>query len=719
MGRGCVIIRIIPKFVCAAGVHILYYRPCGRFLFAGRRLGDGRFKIKNIIAIMFICAIGLGVPVNGQAGAAQVDAAGAKVMDKAAGTDSIRSVKAAAPGVPEVDDTAHHGGDIDSAAIESLFGAFRPDTAKDSVRVLPPFVGSYRVLVARPTYALYDDDEAGTEWISAAAEVYVCYKVGSFPRTYVFTAEDVDYVLPGSRSYGRIQSRQPVVDAGRRLGATHIIFQEYQPQKDDRGMRHVMELYWIAEDTAVARPSGAVAYSSFERGLDSLLLHIAAAMGSEAGNTAAFRQTVWGGDRGVIEEFGDILAEEYEFTKERSAAVYSGAGGIIRRNSGLVGVQYAAAQLAGRAGEYRPAIDHINEVIAKSGNYPALQLRKAGYLRGAGRYPDAARVVRSAAIDSALKSPVAMEMALIRQAQGDIEGARAEYDSVISNVEGNGITFFRAALLALQSDDTAGCEAYIRRASERGFTFSANEYYALGAAYAALNGYGEAALKYFSMSLGSSHDERAWLAIAEICKRLGDREREAGIYVQLFNNNMDAHSGLLKLAAGIYESIGRADKAKEAYILFLDRGFSDMEVSMSLARILAVQRECQQLRDILSPFRDDPAIAQIFSDCGFKMFGVLSDGQKTSPGVLAMRISGGVSAVAGILVGVNFDRYVKSEARRYRDFGDPLYPKGTDAEYYGKVQDIRKNIDGYKLYRNLLYGLAGAGAGLFTASFYF
>jgi len=619
------------------------------------------------------------------------------------------------------DNTALSG----SAGIESLFGVHNPeaDEAADAVRALPPFHGNYRILIARPIYALYDAAEGGTKWISAMAEIYAYYKAASFPRTHVFSMEEVDYVLPNSRDYNRRFSRQAIINAAKRLDATHIIFQEYQPVENAEEARYVMELFWIQEDAAVVRPSGIVAYSSFENGLDTLLGKIAGAMDPEAGNTTAFRLSIMGSDRGVIERFGNILANEGEFTKKRAVETYSAAAESVQNNPRLIAMQYGAALLAGRAENYRQAINHINAVIDRSGGYPALNLRLAEYLRGAERYREAERAVEAASHAGALHVPALMERAMILQAGGDTTGARAVYETIIkSRGAANAVVYFRAALLAARSGDVKGCEEIINRAVISGLDLSGDEYYELGAAVGNIPGHEKVAVKYLKMSLGPAQSgERAWLAIAGVYRRSGSRELEAGIYVNLFRSNMKAHSGRLKAAGQIYENLGLIDKAKEAYTLFWEKGFIDLEVSMSLARILVNERECKNLWNVLSLHPVTPEVAQLLGECGLRRAAVASrvEIKETHPAMLTMRISGGALAALGLAGGLYYNANVKAEAKNYNGFGSPLYPKGTDAEYYAKVQKMRKNIDNAALRRNMLYIVSGVGAGLFTVSFFF
>jgi tetratricopeptide (TPR) repeat protein len=312
---------------------------------------------------------------------------------------------------------------------------------------------------------------------------------------------------------------------------------------------------------------------------------------------------------------------------------------------------------------------------------------------------------------------------MILKVAGDTTGSRAMYETIMKSSGGaNAAVYFRAALLAAQSGDIRECEEIINRAAVSGFSLSGEDYYKLGAAVGNIPGHEKTAVKYLKMSLGPAQSsEKAWLAIADIYSRSGNREPEADIYVNLFRSNMNAHSGRLKTAGQIYDTLGLIDKAQEAYTLFWEKGFVDYDVSVSLARILVSQQECTNLWDVLSLHPVTPEVAQLLGECGLRraVTAVRMEEKKMHPALLTMRISGGALAALGFAGGLYQDSKVREEARRYNDFGSPMYPKGTDAEYYAKVKEMRKNIDNAVLGRNLLYFMAGMGAGAFTVSFLF
>lgn len=135
------------------------------------------------------------------------------------------------------------GSNFSESDIDDLFGKKEESAAKAAPEVvkrqLPPFEGTYKVLISRPIYAVYET-ETRTKWISAAGEIFTHYKIASFPRTHAFTMEQISGVLPNFRDYSRRLNRAGYIDAAQKLGATHLVYQEYQPQKDGRTTRYTM-----------------------------------------------------------------------------------------------------------------------------------------------------------------------------------------------------------------------------------------------------------------------------------------------------------------------------------------------------------------------------------------------------------------------------------------------------------------------------------------------
>ena len=612
------------------------------------------------------------------------------------------------------------GGGFDDASINDLFGTFeaQPDKKEESApaRVLPPFHGNYKLLIGRPIYAVYEA-ETKTKWISAMSEIYTNYKAASFPRTYAFTVEQVDGVLPGSRDYAKRFNKQHFIDAAKKLGATHLLYQEYQPHKNGKEARFVMELYWIQEGATVIRASQDIVFSAFEKGLDICLEKVANAMDPAAKKTTAFGNSVLGKDIKNIEAFGNILASEGSFTAERAAATYTAAEKLFKKNGSLLGVQYAGALLAGRAQKYSTAVSHIQTVIGKSGDYPALQLYLAEYMRGEERYSEAAKAAETAARNPALKVPAAMEMAMIQQAQGNIDQARNEYNSIMQDGDADGRLLFRLALLSIQSNRLDESEEYLRRAEGSGFNLDESEYYELGVAYSKNPGYEAQAIDYLKRSMGvKQSSETAWAAIADVYNRMGNNELEAETYVNLFKINPTANSGKLKTAGEIYERMGNVEKAKDAYALFIDRRFFDQNVAMSLARIYFNEKNCKKLPDVLKGLDTIPEAAEMLAGCNYKVRKIDASQtvktKKLSPLMLTVRISGGALAVGGLGAGLLINGVViPGQLEQYRDLNVTNTPDLADTR--------RSEIETNQTLGAVCYVLAGVGLSMVAVTFFF
>ncbi|MCL2182866.1 MAG: hypothetical protein FWB85_05280 [Chitinispirillia bacterium] len=625
--------------------------------------------------------------------------------------------------------------------IDELFGKFKepepePEPAPTK-RVLPPFEGEYKLLISRPIYAVYEA-ETRTKWISALGELFTHYKISSFPRTYVFTMEQVSGVLSNSRDYSRRFNKQHYIQAARRLGATHLLYQEYQPDKGGKKTRYSMELYWIQEAGTVEKFSVDIPHNDFEGGLQACLSKIAEAMDPGAKSAPAFGNTVWGKDLKSLEAFGNILADEGRFSRDNAQKTYGLADRLLQKNAALIGFQYAGALLAGRAESYAKAAHHLDAVIAKSrGDHAALQLRRAEYLRGAERFSEAMTAAETAVRNSALRIPASIEMAMIYQAQGNMDRARSEYEAIVQSGQADGRVLFMLALLSIQMGRASESEDYLRQAAERGLALDEGEYIELGRAYAASgSGNEDRAIEFLKRGMGvKQNNEEAWEEIAEVYKRMGNEVLAADAYVNLFKINMQEHSLKLKAAGEIYEKLGMTDKAKDAYSLFLDRRFSNKDVSMSLARIYFNDNDCKRVQQTLKGMETVPEAIQMLGDCGIKVR--LLDSTLTmrktelSPFMLTMRISGAVVAAGGLAGGLALNYgVIEPTHEKYQNYPkmgqDGEMPNPSDPNFWEKggasaanVAKWRKEIDDGILMRNLLYILAGVGFSGFAVTFFF
>ncbi len=588
---------------------------------------------------------------------------------------------------------------------------FAPAAPAAPVKTIEAFTGTFKILISRPIYAPYNE-ETKTKWISAIGEMFFHYKVGSFPRTYAFTPGQIDDVLPNFRDYSRRISKQAYIDAAKKLGATHLLYMEYEPQ-GGKSVRFAIELYDIAQKIAVSSTSQSFNLSNFEAGLNDCLFKITEAMDPGSVKTQAYNTTVFGKKK--IEDFGDALASEGNFTRSKAAAALESVEKLANQNSKMVGFRYSAAALAARAGAFDKAIEHMNAVVAQSGDYPALHLRLASYYREAARYSEALTAASVAASSPSLTTPVARERAIIYQNQGNLDQARNEYNSILNSGEADGSIYFRLALLSVQMGRLSESTDYLSKASSAGLTLDESEYFQLGKAYSSLSGQEDLALDYLKKSQGMMQDnQEGWKLSAEIYERIGNTDKAAECYTNLFQLDNQKNKDKLKLAGEMYEKSGNINKAKDAYLLFVERKFVDPQVSLSLAKIYYNERDCKSAADLLRNIDTLPSIRAeaepIMNECEPKRgnVGARLDYKKTSPVVLAIRWGSVAIAAGGAVGGYLMDEDVKKLGEEYHA-----------AQNKESAMSLHNDIESKKSTRTGLYAIAGAALAGVTATFFF
>jgi tetratricopeptide (TPR) repeat protein len=342
------------------------------------------------------------------------------------------------------------------------------------------------------------------------------------------------------------------------------------------------------------------------------------------------------------------------------------------------------------------------------------------------------RAVEVAGRVPALRVPVAIETAQIHQAQGNLDRARSEYEALVHSGHADGRVLFQLALLSIQSGRVQESESFLRRAAETGLALDESEYFDLGQAYAAAgSGFEEQAIDMLKRSMGPrQNSEAAWTAIAEVNRRRGERVLEAEAYVNMFKLN-PVHSQRLKLAGEIFEQLGMTDKAKDAYSLFLDRRFSDNDVSLNLARIIfnegQTRAQCNRIGDILRGIEGItliPEAMQMLDKCDIRIRNIdatrTAQTKKLSPLMLTLRISGAVVAAGGLTTGLIINSVTIPDLdKRYHDFGTPDNPSRTPAEDFDEVKKLRDSIDSMMFLRSAMYVLAGVGLSGFAVTFFF
>ena len=478
-------------------------------------------------------------------------------------------------------------------------------TTTTSLPVLQPKgsikrAGPPLILISRPVYAPYSTEEK-TMYISAIAEAYFHFKLGALPGFQVISEEKIANNVQYFRDFTRRVSRSSYIEAARNLGASYLFYQEYEPQ--GKKVKFNMELYFITENKKITSSTQTFVIQEMEGGLFDCISEITAAL---AGTIPPDVQQILATDvlstsNKAIETLGNQIVSVGDFSQKRAQTAVPGYVKIVNGNSSMHIARYITAAACARARQFDQAIDHQKRLISSFGSsYPALYLQLASYYRMAEKYNDALDAAEEVKREPSLKLPANVEIARIYEAKGDLNKAKSEYLSVLQEGGEDAEIYFQLALVYIGLNNLSQSSEYLSKAASAGKALDRGDYYDLGLRYAALGSANDQAIESFKNSLGIQQDnEDAWRQLADLYTKMRRDNDAADCYISLFHINNNAYKDYLPKAGMMFESLGMFDRAKDAYSLFLARKYTDVEVSLRLAKLELQGGNCQKAVELV------------------------------------------------------------------------------------------------------------------------
>lgn len=586
------------------------------------------------------------------------------------------------------------------------FKPVTPSKPKYAVSDIAKRAGPPMVLVARPVYAPYSN-ESKTKYISAITEAYYHFKLGALPNIQVVPIERIANNVQYFRDFSRRISRTTYIDAAKKLGATYLCYQEYDPK--GKKIKFSLELFSLADNKKLVSSIDEIELSDFENGLAGFVKEVAEALiGTIPEQTRKFLATpVLSGSMRAVESLGNTIVSMGDYSQKRAEAVApqleKAAKGRDTYLAKFVAVEYLAkARMFDRAIALQQSLNS-----AFTSNYPALKLRLAALYRMEESYDDALVSAENAASDPSLTLLARIEKARIYEAKGDLRQAKREYESVLSEGGEDGEIYFQLALVSIGLNNLSQAQDYLKKAAGAGRALDRGDYFDLGLRYEALGTATEQAITAFQNSLGMQQDnEEAWQKLADIYSASGNRAEAAQCYVSLFHINNSAYKDYLAKAGKMFEEAGYLDNAKDAYALFLARRFSDTEVTVRLAKLELNSGNCKKAIELVDEmettgeFGED--VAYINTTCGKEERRVvIPTGSERDKGWRARflwRVGSGAVVIAGVALGAVFDSKIGPKQKEYDE------SQNTDV-----VNDLHSELETLK--RNSLLCYAGAGVG--------
>ncbi|MBN1759720.1 MAG: hypothetical protein JW863_15440 [Chitinispirillaceae bacterium] len=589
---------------------------------------------------------------------------------------------------------------------KKVFSPIQPTPPNQQVsnsvkRAGPPFL-----MIARPVYAPYSN-ETKTKYISAVAEAYFHFKLGALPGIQVVPFERVANNIQYFRDFTRRISRTNYIETSRKIGATYLLYSEYEPK--GKSVKFAVELYSITDNKKIVASTSEIGLSEFEDGLFDLLNEAAGALvGTIPRETQEFlAESVMGKNLRQIELLGNAIVSAGDYTKTNAEKAVSSFEKLVKGGNQHL-ARYIGAQNYARAQQFDLAIKVQNELYsAFSGKYPALSLQLATFQRMAKSYDAALNAADEAAGEPSLALVARIEKARIYEAQGNLNQAKSEYESVLSQGGEDGEIYFQLALVSIGLNNLQQAQNYLNKAAAAGRSLDQSDYYDLGLRYEALGTANEQAINAYRSSLGLQQDNvDAWQKLAEIYTSTGQQAEAAECYVSLFQINNNAYKEYLAKAGIMFENAGYLENARDAYSLFIARRFNDPEVTVRLAKLEMQGGNCKKAIDLVDDMDTTGEygsdIIAINTQCGKEERRVViptNTNQKNWRGPFFWRIGSGVLTAGAIALSVLVDSYVQDKQNEYDN------ARTVDAvnEAHNALKDLQKK-------RNLCY--LGVGVGM-------
>ncbi len=596
--------------------------------------------------------------------------------------------------------------------------------------------GPPRILVCRPVYAPYSE-ETKTMYIASITEAYFHFKLNALPGYQVVPIERVANNVQYFRDFSRRISRTSYIDAAQQLGATYLFYVEYEPQ--GKQAKFNIEFYSIAENKKLVSSIQQIDLANFEDGLFNCLNEVTSVLPDKFSENIQnlLGASILGKSSKSVETLGNQIASMGNYTKGRAANL-AGEFEKIAQSSDFYLAKMVAANVLTLAGKVEKATQLMDNLINEFGrDYPALYLQLASMYRQALRYNDALDAAERAARSQPIALLAKTEKARIYEAKGDLRAAKSEYQSVLSAGGEDGEVYFQLALVSIGLNDLSSSSTYISKAEAAGRKIDRSDYYDIGLRYKNLGTADAKAVEAFKNSLGIQQDkEEAWLQLAEVYSKMGKEDEAAECYVNLFHINNSAYKDYLPKVGYKFEALGMKQRAKETYSLFIARKYTDPEVSIRLAKLELSDNNCPRATELVQGLDTNTYgtdIRKIYEQCGVKQRHVVVNDkeaklQRGKAAVFMWRVFSGIVAAGGAGTGFYINTLIDKKIKEYKVHTNTWQERIDNPQNFPgirlkEVQDERDYIDNlhndiesFKLYRNVCYGVGGAGAASLTLS---
>jgi hypothetical protein len=473
--------------------------------------------------------------------------------------------------------------------------------------------GRLCLLVARPNQYGYTIDEK-MSWLGAIVELYLHCRLSLLDAADVMTLGDLWALLPQQRDFTQRIKKSEYARAAGRLGATNVIYSEYEPA--DSAVLHV-HLAPVAGGGDETRFSIAIDETAIGESLERAAREIAQAI--DAPFPVLSGTALLGNDIDAARQLGGCIVREAgpaDAALEEAAICAAELGESGSMNVAL----YAAARLFEAAGRYDMALAQMEAFGERLGGaYPKLHVFSARYARKSGDLRLALTLIDRAARRRRLKAPTLYERARINEKFGSLPKARSNYRELIAMGEGGPAVHYRLALLAARRGDLdQAWRESVAAAKSSGRAASA-VLVQIGDELAA-GGYEPQAIAVYRRALDSApFDQLALRKLGNFQEKQNMPEAAAATYARLFDIDQNRNGVYMIKAAELWEARGMSEKAAGAYERLVAAGRAEPDVRVRLAKHELDAGNCAKVYSLLEgighPWSSRPAVVDMLDQC--------------------------------------------------------------------------------------------------------
>ncbi len=193
---------------------------------------------------------------------------------------------------------------------------------------------------------------------------------------------------------------------------------------------------------------------------------------------------------------------------------------------------------------------------------------------------------------------VQRQIAKLAAETGSRSMAARELETLVEKDTANGDALLQLAVLKLEAKQITEGDAYLKRALIH-VSPDRETFMRLGDAFSVAKKHERAAAMYERALQQDLQFEQGWLKLAAAQLAAGADSAAAQSYLNLFGIDSDKYKGKLAKAGHLLLESGLKYKARQTYQLFLDKNYTDAEVTFNLARIEFGDGQYEKTVDLL------------------------------------------------------------------------------------------------------------------------